>query len=191
MTVPPNALVFGTGPLRHFAVQGWLGVLKFLAGDNPVYIPESVEAELRAASEHYPAVRSTLDAEWIRIHRSTDLSFLAAFARYEDRLVAAGKNRGECGVLAMGELFGCQVVVDDAAARTIAEEQGIAVTCTVALLCRAVQEKKLTVEMVEALADDLLQGSYYLPFGPGGFRRYAVEQGLLDYGDLPPRPTRP
>jgi len=43
-----DALVFDTGPLRHFAVQaGWAGVLKFLAGDRPVLIPESVEVELK------------------------------------------------------------------------------------------------------------------------------------------------
>ncbi|MGV0796086.1 hypothetical protein ABQF26_03910 [Mycolicibacterium elephantis] len=184
MTVPSNSLVFDTGPLRHFAVQSWLGVLKFIAGPNPVYIPDSVEIELNVAAEEIPAVRSVLGAEWITVHRSSDLEFAMAFSRYEDRLVAGGKNRGECGVLAMGELYGCEIVVDDAVARTIAEEKGIRVTCTVALLCRAVQEKKITVQMVEALADDLIQGEYYLPFGPGGFRNHALEQGWLDYDEM-------
>ena len=36
MTVPENALVFDTGPLRHFAINGWLGVLRFIAGERPV-----------------------------------------------------------------------------------------------------------------------------------------------------------
>ncbi|MGN2634708.1 hypothetical protein ACTD5D_00635 [Nocardia takedensis] len=45
MTVPAGALVFDTGPLRHFSVQGWLGVLRFLAGERPVYFPDSVEGE--------------------------------------------------------------------------------------------------------------------------------------------------
>jgi len=37
------------------------------------------------------------------------------------------------------------------------------------------------VSMVEKLADDLITGEYYLPFGPGEFRRYALENGLVDY----------
>ncbi|WP_269843694.1 hypothetical protein [Actinomyces qiguomingii] len=35
--------VFDTGPLRHFAMEGWLGVLKFVTRDGRVVIPESVD----------------------------------------------------------------------------------------------------------------------------------------------------
>jgi hypothetical protein len=63
VTVPEDALVFDTGPLRHFSVEGWLGVLRFLAGQRPVYIPDSVEIELNDATEHVSAVRAVLDAE--------------------------------------------------------------------------------------------------------------------------------
>ncbi|MEU8050987.1 hypothetical protein [Micromonospora haikouensis] len=38
--------------------------------------------------------------------------------------------------------------------------------------------------MVESLVDDLLESKYFLPFGPGGFRRHVLENGLLDYDDL-------
>ena len=184
MTVPNNAWVFDTGPLRHFATQGWLGVLKFLAGDRPVFIPESVERELRDAVEHVWAARAVLEADWIHVHRSAGYDFLEAFARYADRLVAGGKNLGECGVLAMGQIYACEVVIDDAVPRQIAKERGIQVTATVPLLCEAIRAKQLTTAMVEKLADDLLEGAYYLPFGPGGFRRHVLENGLLDYDQL-------
>ncbi|MFG1797259.1 hypothetical protein [Nocardia sp. NPDC049149] len=184
MTVPDNAWVFDTGPLRHFSVQGWLGVLRFLAGDRPVYIPDSVEDELNRCTEHRSAVRATLDADWIHVHRSTDQDFSEAFAHYHDRLVANGKNRGECGVLAMGQIYKCEVVIDDATPRRIAEEKGIRVTATVPLLCKAIREKKLTTVMVEELADNLLEGDYHLPFARGGFRQHVMENGLLDYEDL-------
>ena len=72
MTAP--TLVFDTGPLRHFAVQGWLGVLHFLAGDRTVVIPESVEDELRRQSHKVPALSQVLDAAWIAVDRSTDLA---------------------------------------------------------------------------------------------------------------------
>ncbi|MEW2545928.1 hypothetical protein AB0910_09160 [Streptomyces sp. NPDC047002] len=184
MTVPDSAWVFDTGPLRHFAAQGWLGVLRFLAGGRPVYIPDSVERELNDAADRLSAVRQTLDADWIHVHRSTSFEYVEAFSRYRDRLVAGGKNVGECGVLAMGEVYGCEIVVDDATPRRIAEESGLKVTATVPVLCEAVRAKKLTIAMVEELADHLLQGEYFLPFGPGGFRRHVLENGLLDYGDL-------
>jgi predicted nucleic acid-binding protein len=87
-------------------------------------------------------------------------------------------------LLAMGELYKCEVVIDDATPRAIAEEKGIQVAATVPLLCDAVRAKKLTLGMVEALADNLLEGDYFLPFSSGGFRRHVLENGLLDYTDI-------
>lgn len=179
----PTVLVFDTGPLRHFATQGWLGVLKFLAAEREVVIPESVERELRRQSHELPVLRQVLDADWITIDRNSDLEFSAAFARYEQRLVPTNseENIGECGVLALGRTRGYETVLDDGVARTIANEEGIPVTATLQLLCQAIRSNHLTISMVEALADDLLAGDYYLPFEPGGFRRWALENGLIEY----------
>ncbi|MGW4638394.1 hypothetical protein ACWEN6_07695 [Sphaerisporangium sp. NPDC004334] len=158
-----------------------MGVLKFLAGDRPVVFPESVEHELKSQVHYHPALHQVLDAGWITVDRSNDMGFLAAFAGYQQRLVADGRNRGECGVLALGKTRGFEVVLDDSVPRTIAEEEGIRVTATLPLLCRAIRERQLTLPMVEALADDLISGEYFLPFGPGGFRRWAQEEGHIEY----------
>ncbi len=183
MTVPADALVFDTGPLRHFAAQGWLAVLRFLAAGRAVYIPEAVEDELRRASEHNPTLGAVLNAEWITVHRATDVAYLATFASYESRLAVGRTNLGECGVLAMGEVYGCEIVIDDNTARQVAKEKGLRVIATVPLLCDAVRTKQLTLVMVEKLADDLLASEYFLPFEAGGFRRHVIENGLLDYDD--------
>lgn len=159
-------------------------MLRFLARSRPVYIPDSVYDDLKNAVSEAAAVRMVLDSDWIRVHRTTELAYLAAFSHYERRLVVDGKNRGECGVLAMGQIYKCEVVIDDATARQIAEEKGMQVTATVPLLCQAIREKQLTLVMVEELADNLLEGEYFLPFGPGGFRQHVIENGLLDYDDL-------
>ncbi|WP_235508908.1 nucleotide-binding protein [Aeromicrobium sp. Root236] len=178
----PDALVFDTGPLRHFAVQGWLRVLDFLSDERAIVIPESVELELRHQSHELPVLNEVLNADWIHTDYGLDLEFSEAFARYEERLVGqGGANRGECGVLALGEVRGFEVVLDDAVARNVANEKGIRVTATVQLLCEAVRAEKLTVSMVEQLADDLISGDYYLPFERGEFRRYALENGLIEY----------
>lgn len=175
------AWVFDTGPLRHFADSGWLGVLKFLTNDRPVLIPESVEAELQFQVNDAPALHAVLDAGWITVDRSNDLSFLSAFASYSDRLAVGRTNLGECGVLALGKVRGFEVVIDDGTARQIADDESIAATATLPLLCTAIREKQLTVPLVENLADDLLEGEYFLPFQRGGFRQWAIEEGLLDY----------
>lgn len=176
VTTQSDALVFDTGPLRHFAGQGWLRVLHFLAGERPVIIPESVERELKHQVHDVPTLCQVLDASWITVDHSDDIAFLTRFARYEDRLVVGGKNRGECGVLALGAVRGHEVVLDDNVARLIAKEDGIRVASTLALLCNAIREGQLTVPLVEKLADDL-----YLPFGPGGFRQWAHQEGLIEY----------
>ncbi|MFV0372599.1 hypothetical protein [Microbacterium sp.] len=63
MTDLPPGLVFDTGPLRHFALQGWLGVLKYLSRDHQVIIPESVEVELREQCRTDSALRLVLEAD--------------------------------------------------------------------------------------------------------------------------------
>lgn len=181
MTTVSNALVFDTGPLRHFADQGWLGVLHFLAGERVVVIPESVERELNHQVSEKATLHQVLGALWITIDRSDDITYLSAFARYENRLAVGAKNLGECGVLALGATRGHELVLDDNVARAIAEEDGLRVTCTLSLLCNAIREGRLTVSMVEKLADDLITGDYYLPFSRGGFRSWAYQEGLIDY----------
>lgn len=178
-----DAWVFDTGPLRHFALSGWLGVLKFLAGDRPVFIPDVVERELRRQTEDVRAIGQVLDADWIHVFASTKSTYMATFAGYARRLVADGKNDGECGVLAMGATFACEMVIDDSTPREIAEAEGLRVTATVAVLCDAIRAKQLTLWMVEQVADDLLANKYYLPFGPGGFRQHVLELGLLEYDE--------
>ena len=61
MTDPRPGLVFDTGPLRHFAMQGWLGVLKYLSRDAQVMIPETVEVEFRDQSRSDPQLRQVLE----------------------------------------------------------------------------------------------------------------------------------
>ncbi|MCV7645383.1 nucleotide-binding protein [Micrococcus luteus] len=179
MTDLRRALVFDTGPLRHFALQGWLGVLKYLSRDHGVIIPDTVEVELREQSQTDAALRLVLEADWITVDRSTDLAYLQEFARFESLLAAGGRNRGECGVLALGMARGHQLIIDDRVASNHARRAGLNCRGTLALLCDAIRDKKLTVAMVSDLADDLLTGEYRLPFEKGRFAQWADENGLI------------
>lgn len=180
MSTAPLLYVFDTGPLSHFARRQWLGVLKTVLGDVRAVIPDVVEAELRRGAERHSSVEAVLDSGWIETITLDRPDQLAAFTYYERRLVGPdGRNVGECGVLALAESIpGAHAVLDDRAAVEAAKSRGVTVRRTLGMLCEAIREGLLTVPLVSALADDLLTDEYRLPFGPGGFARWAAEQGL-------------
>jgi predicted nucleic acid-binding protein len=180
VTETPEAYVLDTGPLSHFSRSQWLGVLKVVLKDVRVLIPDVVDAELRKGTVRHGYLQAVLDADWIEVVSLDTPEQLAAFAYYEQRLVGLdGRNAGECGVLALAETTEHAVaVVDDRVAVNAAKGRNVKVRRTLGLLCDAIRQGLLTVPLVSALADDLMQNSYHLPFGPGGFARWADDQGL-------------
>lgn len=170
MTDPSQVWVFDTGPLRHFTVNGWLRTIKFLADSNhaSVIIPESVASEISDQQHSIPELSQILVSPWIRVDRSTDIAVSSAFARYEERLAKGSKNRGECGVLALGKAYGYTLILDDEAPRLIGQSEGMDVRVTLQLLCDAIRQRQLSVKMVDDLADDLVEGKYFLPIERGG-----------------------
>lgn len=161
MTDEPRVYVLDTGPLSHFSQS-------------------VVHAELRNGAARNVHLRAVLEADWIQVVPLDTSERLAAFAYYEQRLVGPnGRNVGECGVLALAETTPHAVaVVDDRVAANAARGRKVVIRRTLGLLCDAIRQGLLTVPLVSALADDLLRDSYRLPFGPGGFARWAEEQGL-------------
>ena len=82
-------------------------------------------------------------------------------------------------MLAYAKVHGATAVIDDGAGRQAARDFSVALRPTLALLCDAIRDGLLTVRMVSDLADHLLETEYRLPFGPGGFARWADEHGLI------------
>lgn len=125
-----------------------------------------------------------LEADWIEVVALDTEEQLEAFAFYTERLVGPdGRNVGECGVLALAETTPSSIaVVDDRVAGNAAQVRNVSVRRTLGLLCEAIRKELLTVPLVSALADDLLATYYRLPFGPGGFARWAEQHG---YGLTP------
>jgi len=151
-------LVFDTGPLSHFASEGWLGVLKAVVGERTALIPDVVLAEITVGARRDARLQAVLDADWI-----------------ERRELRSSAER----VLALASTTGGIAVVDDRAARRAAETYGVPYCPTLRLLCDGIREGLLTVSLVGALADDLIASEYHLPFGPGGFEVWAKDQGQL------------
>lgn len=177
-----RAFVFDSGPLSHFAQSGWLGVLAYQSKGSGAFIPEAVEQELSDGTHEFPHLRLALECDWLVVDRSDDIHYTVYTAGYEARLVGAdGRNRGECAVLAMARAFDRIAVIDDAEARTIAEEDGIAHTTTLHLLCDAIRERMINARTARQVVSDLLQTTYFLPFEDAEeFYGWAVRNGLLD-----------
>lgn len=173
--------VVDTGPLSHFAKAGWLGVLKMLAPEHRIVIPDVVDAELRREAAHRSCPPCVRAQDWIEVRTIDSDAELSAFGRYHGLLVGDnGRNVGECGVLALAEVHHWTAVVDDQEACRAARRAGsVEVRRTLGLLCDAVRQGLLTRTMISAVADDLARSKYRVPFEPGGFIWWAEEKGLL------------
>jgi predicted nucleic acid-binding protein len=172
--------VIDTGPLSQFARSQWLGVLKVVLSEVRVVIPDIVEMELQEGAAQYLHLQAVLDASWIDVVPLDTDEQLAAFSHYTERLVGAnGRNVGECGVLALAETTPyATAVLDDQVAYNLGKQRKVEVRRTLGLLCEAIRRELLTVPLVSAVADDLLEHSYRLPFSPGGFAQWAAREGL-------------
>jgi predicted nucleic acid-binding protein len=174
-----QVLVFDTGPLSHFAKQSWLGALRLVTAGRTAIVPDTVVDELRAGVREYPHLQMVLDATWLEQRPLISSAELEQFARFASVLVANDRNLGECGVLAYAKVNDATAVIDDGPARKIAREYNVPHIGTLGLLCEALQDGILTVELISAVADDLIEGEYRLPFLTGGFRKWALDNGLV------------
>jgi predicted nucleic acid-binding protein len=172
--------VFDTGPLSHFARENWLGVLKAVVGSRTAMIPDMVVEELQNGARRDSRIQAALDASCIEHRELLDEQELESYRSFAELLVYRERNRGEAAVLALAATTNGIAVVDDGAGRRAAQQSGVRCKPTLSLLCDAIRQGLLTVPLVSALADDLLAGVYRLPFGPGGFEKWAAENGLLD-----------
>lgn len=174
-----EVLVFDTGPLCSFAQQNWLGVLKAVVGERTAVIPDVVVDELRVGATRDSRIQAVLDSPWIETWELRTEEEISAFAGFSQFLVRGDHNRGEAAVLALASTAGGVAVIDDGAARKAAQSHSVTYKPTLALLCEAIRCGLLTVQLVSALADDLLVTQYRLPFGPGGFAKWAADNGQL------------
>jgi len=174
-----DILTFDTGPLSHFALNNWLGVLKAVVGERRALIPDVVVDEVSVGARRDSRLHEILDADWIEQRELVTDEEVTAFVKFSAFLVKGKRNRGEAGVLALAETLGAIAVVDDGAARRSADKNGIRKKPTLALLCEAIRSELLTVKLVSALADDLIATKYRLPFAPGEFETWARAEGMI------------
>ncbi len=174
-----DGIVFDTGPLSHFSKEGWLGILRFCVGSQRAVIPDTVVQELTRESHRLPHLATVLDCGWIEKAVLETNSEIEWFAQFSQFLVVGERNLGEAGVLAYAKANGFVAVIDDGPGRKAAQRFGVQCRGTLSLLCEALRSANLTLPLVSQVADDLLAGDYRLPFKPGGFQEWAVQNGLV------------
>ena len=174
-----DALVFDTGPLRHFAQAGWLGVLEEVVGERRAIVPMAVVAELESTSHRFPEVADAVDAPWVTHYALSSYEEIAAYAMFSEILVSGRKNQGETEVLALAATLPGEAVIDDSTAFEVGKRSGVECTRTLPLLCDAMHQGLLSLDEVSDIADDLIKTDYRLPFGPGRFAEWATSEGFL------------
>jgi predicted nucleic acid-binding protein len=174
-----SVVAFDTGPLSHFAKQGWLGILRLVVGERRTVVPDTVVAELQAGLAGRAYLQLVLDAPWIEKRDLTSDDEIREFAVFASLLVAGDRNRGEAGVLAYAKANNALAIIDDGPGRKAARENGVRCRGTLGLLCDALREDHLTISLVSTVADHLIESEYRLPFKAGGFERWARDNGLI------------
>jgi predicted nucleic acid-binding protein len=174
-----DELVFDTGPLSSFAEASWLGVLRSIAGDRRVVVPDAVEKELRQGAHSRPYLESVLSAAWIDVVVLDTDRENEEFAHFSSLMVKGRHNLGEAAVLAYAKVHGSLAVIDDRVGWKAARRAGVHVRGSLGLMIDAVNAGLLTLGMVSDLADHLIETNYRLPFEPGGFTAWVRRNDLV------------
>ncbi|MEY9213290.1 hypothetical protein [Thermobifida halotolerans] len=129
---------------------------------------------------HVDARTAVVNASWISVVNGDSLELLVAFSTWSERMgLTDDHNVGETTLCAYAEVNGGTLVLDDRAARKVAERHGLTVRGTVGLIADACRRGRCTVTNASVLVDDLHDTGMRLPFPRGGFESWAREKKLL------------
>ncbi len=144
-------LVVDSSALIALARIGQLDLLHQLA--KTIHVPEGVYEEVANQGTLRPGTSELGQFNWILRKRVSDQ------ASVNDLLSRFGRGEAEAIVLA-AEVQADFVILDDATARSVAEQKGQAVVGTLGLLVHA-KERGL-IERVEPIMNELMESGFYV-----------------------------
>lgn len=176
-----TTLVFDNTALNHFAKAGRLTELRAIVESYQCVAPAEVFSELAKAAAEYPPLGTISAQSWLRSVELGEIGEIAAFARYKHELGGGpDKNVGESAVLAWVSVNGGIAIIDEAAATSIGERDGLAIRGSLWLIIHSCKEGKLDRSAVEGIVDDLIDSGMWLPIESGAaLFAWAYEEGLL------------
>ncbi|ATE52601.1 hypothetical protein [Actinosynnema pretiosum] len=170
--------------LNHMARIDRLDVLSELLASDECFTTLVVLDELRAGEKFCPELGQVPQQTWLKTSLSSamvaDDDYISAMRKWESRIGASMRNRGECSVFALAELLPAVAITDDSQATRVARASGLEdVHGTVWLLSRACRLGKTTVRQVEIMVDALEGAGMRLPCTGASYEAYAQKHGLL------------
>lgn len=174
-----DLLVWDASALHHAARADRLDVLHDLAFGEPQrpWRHVTTAAVLDELSSH--GFNSTA-FNWLQTVHVDGIDELHCLVTWMQRVGATDRlHRGEATVFAWADRHCAVVVIDDQSARRVAQQHGLEVHGSLWVMAKGVEHGRATVESASSLADTLLKHGARYPFEVGGFRHWAVAQGLL------------
>lgn len=175
------ALVFDSTALSHFARAGRLAELESVTAVDECIAPAQVLDELAKGVIAYPALGIVSTQTWLHPAELDEFDELVGFARYKGELGGGPeRNNGEAAVLARVSVRGGVAIIDEAAARSIADRDGIPAQGSLWLVIRGYKHRVLDRATAEGIVDDLINTDMWLPVVSGsGLFAWAYNEGLL------------
>lgn len=130
--------------------------------------PAEVFAELTKAAAEYPALGTISAQGWLGCVELGEIAEIVAFAQYKHE-VGGGSDRnvGESAVLAWVAVNGGIAIIDEAAATSIGDRDGLAICGSMWLIIQGYKQGKLDRPTSEEIVDDLIDSGMWLPVASG------------------------
>ncbi|WP_186626568.1 hypothetical protein [Rhodococcus sp. BP22] len=181
MTAPDDRRwVMDTSTFTHFCRSGHEDILRRLAPQGLVLIPDTVNTEIEAGIEAGYDITSPSTLDWVEIGVLTaDEARSQQFIKVDmpsGKKDPPEKNLGECAVLACAKHRGMIAVIDDGDARAQARARELPSIGTMWIICEA--HKHLDDIDAEQVYQALLDTDMHLPQA-NSFVEWAKKFGLL------------
>jgi predicted nucleic acid-binding protein len=176
-----TTLVFDNTSPNHFAKAGRLPELEAIVEGYQCIAPAEVFSELAKAAAEYPALGAIPAQGWLEPVDLDEIEEIVAFAKYKHELGGGpDRNVGESAVLAWVSVNGGIAIIDEAAATSIGDRDGLTVCGSLWLIIQGCKEGKIDRPTAEEIVDDLIESGMWLPLASGAaLFAWAYEQGLL------------
>ncbi len=173
-----------TSTFTHFSRAGHEDVLRRLAPQGLVLIPDTVNTEIEAGIEAGYDITSPRALDWVEIGVLTmaeaDTQLSIKLEMPSGKKDPPEKNLGECAVLACAKHRGMIAVIDDSDARTQASARKLRYIGTIWIIVEA--HKHLDDVDAEQLYRALLETDMHLPHADS-FVGWAQKKGFLPLAD--------
>lgn len=172
-----------TSTFTHFCRAGQHDLLRRLAPQGLILIPDTVASEVQAARDLDHDIPSIADLAWVELGVLTPEEEMRQLLIKADMPSGKGdsprKNLGECAVLACAIHRGMVAAIDDGDARTQARNRSVQYITSMWIIARAYKTlDDVDSDAAERIYEDLVATDMRLP-RVESFIGWAYEVGLL------------